>query len=767
MNLLKSKNFKKYMISYLMILIVPFLVSGPVYNKAVSIMREDSIRFTSTNLNSTKDLLEQEFIYIDNNILNLSQKPELRRIINLDNPSEGSSTMYWFFEFFEFLNNNLNFESIHTNDKVYLLLNKNNNKSVFAKRFASFDFNDFYTNYFNYENIDYDQWYEIYFGKYHFRQTLPSQNITVNGNKGEYITLLYTMPVGLGSDFSNKYEGVIAYLFDASELRKMLNNSVAENGGWAYILDENNQIIISTNPELSHQLVKLNVQAEGHTVTKIDGRDMLAVYTKSSYMPWLFVSIFPLYNVTEDLNGFRNISVAILIIALIIGISVSVYLSYKNTQPIHNLLGLFPGQGLNINIYRKNELNQLMETIQGIINDNNYMKNSIVTQYNHLRIIYFEKLLKGELKNQNDLDVARKYLDIEQKGSYYVVMLVRIHSMNQLVNDEISLEQDIYRLALDKTLTDASGSRGYVHILDPNEIAVILVFENNTDYKYHLNNIINEVNHIFMTNFTIMPIISIGNLYDNLLDIHLSMKEATYAADYVMNQNRKDTVIWYQDLGSNNAGYYYTNDFETRIITFTKSGNWSELKPLLGNLYLNTISNKNISDQMKSVLLNDLCATLVKLSMELKTDIDMESIENAISTGNLEQYYNALKAEYKKICTTLSSNKKSRNEKLKKEILKYIQSNFTDPNLCVASLSQKFNLSESYFSQFFKEQTGENFSHYLENLRIKHASSLLLDERLSVDEIAQQSGYNNASTFRRAFKRIMFVSPTEYIQLHK
>jgi len=245
------------------------------------------------------------------------------------------------------------------------------------------------------------------------------------------------------------------------------------------------------------------------------------------------------------------------------------------------------------------------------------------------------------------------------------------------------------------------------------------------------------------------------------------MKEATYAADYVMNQNRKDTVIWYQDLGSNNAGYYYTNDFETRIITFTKSGNWSELKPLLGNLYLNTISNKNISDQMKSVLLNDLCATLVKLSMELKTDIDMESIENAISTGNLEQYYNVLKAEYKKICTTLSSNKKSRNEKLKKEILKYIQSNFTDPNLCVASLSQKFNLSESYFSQFFKEQTGENFSHYLENLRIKHASSLLLDERLSVDEIAQQSGYNNASTFRRAFKRIMFVSPTEYIQLHK
>ena len=767
MDLFKSKNFKKYMISYLLILIMPLFISGPVYNKAVRIMREDSIRFTSTNLNSTKDLLEQEFIYIDNNILNLSQKPELRRIIIQDNPSEGSPAMYWFYEFFEFLNNTLNFENMHGNDKVYLLLNKNNNKSVFAKRFVSFDFNDFYANYFTYENMNYDQWYEIYFGKYYFRHTLPSRNITINGNKGEYITLLYTMPVGLESGLPDKHEGVIAYLFDAAELRKMLKNSVSENGGWAYILDENNQVILSTNPELSNHLIQPNVQGEGHMVTKIDGRDMLAVYTKSSYMPWLFVSIFPLDNVAEDLNSFKIISVTILIIALIAGISVSVYLSYKNIQPIQNLLGLFPGQWFNIDIYRKNELNQLMEAIQNIINDNKYMKNSILTQYNHLKIIYFEKLLKGELKSQEELEIARKYLDIEQKGSYYVVMFVRIHSMNHLINEEISLEQDIYRLALDKTLTDASGNRGYIHILDSNEIAFVLAFEDKTDYKYHLNNIINEINHTFMTNFTIMPIISVGNLYDNLLDIHLSMKEAIYAADYIMNQNRKDTVVWYQNLDISSSGYYYTSDFETRIINSTKSGNWSELKPLLSNLYLNTINNRNMSDQMKSVLLNDLCATLVKLSMELKTDIDMEAIENAISTGNRESYYNALKAEYKKICTILSSNKKSRNEKLKKDILKFIQNNFTDPNLSVSSLSHKFNLSESYFSQFFKEQTGENFSHYLENLRIKHASTLLLEGRLTVDEIAQQSGYNNASTFRRAFKRIMLLSPTEYVQLHK
>ena len=60
--------------------------------------------------------------------------------------------------------------------------------------------------------------------------------------------------------------------------------------------------------------------------------------------------------------------------------------------------------------------------------------------------------------------------------------------------------------------------------------------------------------------------------------------------------------------------------------------------------------------------------------------------------------------------------------------------NYINPDLCVSGISSIFGLSESYFSQFFKEQTGENFSAYLENKRIKHACELLDTTDKSVNE---------------------------------
>jgi transcriptional regulator GlxA family with amidase domain len=45
-----------------------------------------------------------------------------------------------------------------------------------------------------------------------------------------------------------------------------------------------------------------------------------------------------------------------------------------------------------------------------------------------------------------------------------------------------------------------------------------------------------------------------------------------------------------------------------------------------------------------------------------------------------------------------------------------------------------------------------------------YANSLLIQENLSIDEIAIQSGYNSTNTFRRAFRRVNGLSPTEYIK---
>jgi transcriptional regulator GlxA family with amidase domain len=47
-------------------------------------------------------------------------------------------------------------------------------------------------------------------------------------------------------------------------------------------------------------------------------------------------------------------------------------------------------------------------------------------------------------------------------------------------------------------------------------------------------------------------------------------------------------------------------------------------------------------------------------------------------------------------------------------------------------------------------------------LRIKKACSLLLNTSESVNNISKMSGYDNPASFRRIFKQIMGISPSEY-----
>jgi AraC-like DNA-binding protein len=82
-----------------------------------------------------------------------------------------------------------------------------------------------------------------------------------------------------------------------------------------------------------------------------------------------------------------------------------------------------------------------------------------------------------------------------------------------------------------------------------------------------------------------------------------------------------------------------------------------------------------------------------------------------------------------------------------------------DSALSLKKISEVFNISESYFSYLFKAETKQNFSEYLELIRMNQAMILLKTTDLNVSDMYLELGYNNANSFRRAFKKVHGVSP--------
>lgn len=60
----------------------------------------------------------------------------------------------------------------------------------------------------------------------------------------------------------------------------------------------------------------------------------------------------------------------------------------------------------------------------------------------------------------------------------------------------------------------------------------------------------------------------------------------------------------------------------------------------------------------------------------------------------------------------------------------------------------------------FKEKTGINFSTYLENVRMQEAMRLIRESDKNLSELYLTVGYNNATTFRRVFKKTFGITPS-------
>lgn len=93
-------------------------------------------------------------------------------------------------------------------------------------------------------------------------------------------------------------------------------------------------------------------------------------------------------------------------------------------------------------------------------------------------------------------------------------------------------------------------------------------------------------------------------------------------------------------------------------------------------------------------------------------------------------------------------------------ILQYMQKHYT--TITLSHLAEFFNYSERQIQRIITTATGLSFSENIKKLRMNHAADLLKKTNLSVREIAELTGYYDASNFRHLFKEYFGETPKHY-----
>lgn len=87
---------------------------------------------------------------------------------------------------------------------------------------------------------------------------------------------------------------------------------------------------------------------------------------------------------------------------------------------------------------------------------------------------------------------------------------------------------------------------------------------------------------------------------------------------------------------------------------------------------------------------------------------------------------------------------------------------YLEPRLRLVDLAQKLGTNRTYLSNFFNKERQTTFYEFVNGYRISHSENLLTTTDYTLDVVAELSGFNSLSTFRRAFSVKNNCSPQEY-----
>lgn len=109
---------------------------------------------------------------------------------------------------------------------------------------------------------------------------------------------------------------------------------------------------------------------------------------------------------------------------------------------------------------------------------------------------------------------------------------------------------------------------------------------------------------------------------------------------------------------------------------------------------------------------------------------------------------------------------KRKNKNSVQKAKEYIQAHLGEA-ITIKLIAQQVYMSPTYFSAYFKEQTGETILDYITKTRLKRATELLETTNHKIADIAVQIGYQDTKYFSRLFRQWYGYTPSQYRDAHR
>lgn len=749
-------NFKntvtRFMVSYSIVLLLPLVLCMIGYQISFNIVEEGIKDTNLAMINQGRDIIDNELLAINSIVMQISTNSKVNSLTETSNRAK-----FGFYqdvrESIKLLSNLTLHSTVSVIDRIYIYLRDTDYIITPETLYRS----DFYNEYIlNDTKSLFEDWKEGLFNEFNYGKYI------INNSEIDYIQ---SIPFSYNAD----PKGVVVVTVKKDKLTRFFSGLAerTDKGSFMYVQDKNGDIITSLSKDgaLPGYVDFTGISdKEGFFKQKVGNQNMIVVHTISNVNQWKYVLVMPEKVVMSELVAFQRTILIIFFIALSIGIIISYYMAYRNWRPLNGIVQ----QLKEFIVEDGNRVGDTFEKLGGAVStlliNNQTLASEIEKQQPLVQAAFLQKLIKGEFTNSNEIEIISESAGIDISFNKLLVLTFRIfvHNDRDIIDRETLKELNIARIVTKEALKKNIGEEIYFYDIDHFTSAAIVGIDKLVHIKSEVETILDNTTLDIFREHGIKPFFGISNKCTNVLGIWRSYEESKTALNVVVK--KQDTnFMWYNNVHQVGTKYYYPLDFEQRLIKHAKAGEFENIKNLLDILYVENFEKRKLENPTIDKLYNEVISTIVKLTQP-NTDPELiDRLNTFIGQSDKEiiiKFFEAITTAYSEISSSYNQDKTSRHLQMINSIKEYIKSIYNDPELCLSMVASEFNISEGYLSFFFKEQTGINFTDYVENLRINKACELLKDNTLTISEIGDMVGYNSVQSFRRAFKRIQGVSPS-------
>lgn len=596
--------------------------------------------------------------------------------------------------------------------------------------------NRFYTSLQKYPAELEEEWISYHLSKdYHNRFLLFENYSSLPGSEWDF----YMYIINLDDLFYMDANATVSFIFDTKELSELFNCISDTGNGFLMVVSEDNKPILYINENNNFDADSIYNMDFSTGFSSYGNRNNFTIGKYiSDNTGYSYYYSFPSFDATSNTTFMHLIFSLALLLTLITGGSLVYYFSRKNIQPIIQL-----GQELDEAVAVQNKLQEVVDSQRPIICNS-----------------YVRRLLTGAITSEEEVSYIKEYLNLVGDNLYYNGLYICVYNNANEAQEALPKNfhtPEEFNLIISDALQDFFGLPLYCFSPADRTYAILLACpeEDENNFVFQTHETIVKLHNYLLDTYGIWLFAGIGKNTNDLMNVWESYQQAVESVSYT---SKNYFFFPYEFVKKDSNVFYYPPELSTKLIHFITTGNTPQTLELFNLIHQENIEERALPINILKFLLSDIRNTLLKAKFALPSGVSEDVLKSLDEQFNQHVTFKLCEDIALNLCKLFSTE--TEDSSLISTIEKYIEENYADPSMGLNKISDEFKISESYFSHMFKEKTGVNFSTYLENIRMSEAVRLIKETNISLNELYINVGYNNANTFRRAFKKIYGVTPS-------